>query len=124
MSHVHLISGANSIRLRGLIPPQKDELDLGLAAAVSGGGEVHVSKKAEPSLTLVRMFAGVREEEYRAIRQWYTDVSQGMRNPFLFIDSDGESYTVRWTNDLLDWQRDTDNRWSGVMKLRVEGYEP
>ena len=123
MSHVHFISSTDSIRLRGLIPPQKDELDMGLAAGVSGGGDVHVSRKGVPSLMLIRMFAGVREEDYRSLKQWYTTVSEGMRNPFLFIDSDGSSHTVRWINSMLDWQRDADNKWSGSMRLRVEEFE-
>ena len=124
MSHVHLISGSNSIRLRGLIYPHKDDLDLGLATGMSGGGEVYVSQKGVPSLTLVRFFAGVRNEDYEALRGWYSSVSQGSRNPFTFIDADGSSRTVRWINSPSDWQKDAENRWSGAIKLHVEDFEP
>ena len=124
MPHVHLISGTDSTRLRGLISPRKDELDLGLAAGISGGGELYVSRKASPSLTLTRMFAGIRDEDYENLRQWYTDIAQGPRNAFLFIDGDGSGHTVHWINNLLDWQRDAHNRWSGLMRLRVENFEP
>lgn len=124
MPHVHLISGTNSMRLRGLVHPSKDELDLGLATDVSGGGEVYVSQKSVPSLTLVRSFAGVRNEDYESLRSWYTNICQGARNAFIFIDADGSTYTVRWTNSPLDWQRDAENLWSGSITLRVEDFEP
>ncbi len=124
MSHVHLISGANSLRLKGLIYPQKDELEMGLAVGASGGGEIYVSQKGVPALTLVRSFAGVRDEDYDDLRIWYTDVSEGPRNTFSFTDGDGSSHTVRWINSLRDWQRDAGNRWSGLMKLHVENYQP
>lgn len=123
MSHVHLISGANSLRLRGLIYPQKDELELGLAMGMSGGGEVYVSQKGVPMLTLVRSFAGIRDEDYDTLRDWYTDVCEGPRNPFSFVDGDGSTRTVRWINSLRDWQRDASNRWSGFMRLHVEDFQ-
>ncbi len=112
------------MRLRGLVHPSKDELDLGLATDVSGGGEVYVSQKSVPSLTLVRSFAGVRNEDYESLRSWYTNICQGARNAFIFIDADGSTYTVRWTNSPLDWQRDAENLWSGSITLRVEDFEP
>ncbi|UCD57331.1 MAG: hypothetical protein JSV16_16245 [Candidatus Hydrogenedentota bacterium] len=124
MSHVHLVSGENSIRIRGLIYPHRDELDLGLAVGVSESGEVYISRKGAPALTLVRLFAGVRDEEHEALRSWYTGVSEGSRNTFMFIDADGSNHTVRWINGPLDWQKDGENRWSGLMRLRVEGFEP
>jgi hypothetical protein len=124
MLHVHFISGGNSLRLKGLVHPMKDELDLGLSTGVSAGGELYVSQKASSTLTLVRSFAGVHDEGYEALKNWFASVSQGSRNPFTFIDADGLSYTVRWTDSLLGWQRDADNRWSGTLNLRVEGYEP
>ncbi|MBI4831800.1 MAG: hypothetical protein HY801_09665 [Candidatus Lindowbacteria bacterium] len=124
MSHIYLISGMHNLKLRGLIFPHKDELDLGLAMGVSGGGEIYVSRKSASALTLARMFAGVRDDDYDALRAWYLSVSVGMRNAFTLIDADGASYTVRWINDLLDWQKDADNRWSGTMRLRVENFEP
>ncbi len=123
MSHVHLISGANSLRLKGLIYPQRDDLDMGLAIGTSGGGEKYVSKKAAPTLTLVRSFAGVRDEDYDELRAWYTSVSEGPRNTFSFVDGDGSNHTVRWINSLRDWQRDSNNRWSGAMKLHVEDFQ-
>jgi hypothetical protein len=123
MSQVQLISGENSIRVRGLIYPQKDELDPGLAMGVSGGGEIYVSRKGVPALTLVRVFAGVRNEEYLALRDWYANVSEGVRNSFSLIDGDGSNRTVRWVNGLFDWQKDAENQWSGSMKLRVEDFE-
>ena len=112
------------MRLKGLIYPRKDELDLGLAMVVTEGGETYVSRKGVPSLTLVRMFARVRNEDFEALKNWHTDVSEGSRNTFTFIDDDGVSHTVRWTNGLPDWQRDAENQWSGVMTLRVENFEP
>ncbi len=124
MSHVHFTSGANSLRLKGLIYPQKDELEMGLATGASGGGEVYVSQKGAPTLTLVRSFAGVRDEDYDALRDWYTDVSEGPRSTFSFVDADGSNYTVRWINSLRDWQRDAANRWSGFVKLQVENFQP
>jgi len=124
MSHVHLISELHTMILRGLIYPCRNALDLGVAMGVSGGGEVYASRKGVPSLTLARMFAGVRSEDHQALRSWYVSVSQGMRNPFIFIDGDGSSYTVRWINSPFDWQRDAENRWSGEMQLRVEDFEP
>ncbi len=124
MFHVHLVSGMYSMRLRGLVHPFKDEIDPGLAVGVSGGGELYVSKKTASALTLVRSFVAVRDEDYFALRDWYTSVSEGSQNPFLFIDGDGSSYTVRWIDTLLDWQKDAENRWSGSMSLRVEDFEP
>ncbi len=124
MTHVHFVSGANSIRLRGLVHPRKDELDLGLALAISGGGDVYVSRKTAPSLTLRRSFAHVRDEDYESLKNWFVNVSQGPRNTFVFIDADGSSRTVRWANGLDDWQRDAENRWSGSLKLMVEEFEP
>jgi hypothetical protein len=123
MSHVHLISGTNSIRLKGLIYPQKDELELGLAVGTSGGGEAYVSRKGVPTLTLVRSFAGVRDEDFGVLKNWYTTVSEGPRNSFSFVDGDGTTHTVRWTNSLSDWQRDASNRWSGSMRLFVKDFE-
>ena len=124
MSHVHFISEGDSIRLKGLIHPIKDELDLGLATGTSAGGELYVSQKAAPALTLIRSFAGVRDEDYEALKDWFVNVSQGARNPFTFVDADGLGYTVRWINSLINWQRDAENRWSGALNLRVEGFEP
>jgi hypothetical protein len=124
MSYIYLISGINSLKLRGLIYPHKEEMDLGLAMGVSGGGDVYVSRKAAPALTLVRAFAGVRDDDYEALRDWYADVSVGMKVPFTFVDAAGATYVVRWINNLLDWQRDADNRWSGLIRLRVENFEP
>ena len=123
MSHVHLILGSNSLRLKGLIYPQKDELDMGLATGMSGGGEVHVSKKSVPTLTLLRSFAGVRDEDYEALRNWHTTISEGPRNTFSFVDGDGSTLTVRWINNLGDWQRDAGNRWSGFFRLHVEDFQ-
>ena len=123
MSHVHLISESNSITLRGPICPCKNILDLGLATGMTGGGEVYVSRKGVPSLTLMRMFAGIRNEEHQALRNWYVSVSRGMRDPFIFIDADGSSHMVRWINGPFDWQKDSENRWSGMMQLRVEDLE-
>jgi len=123
MSHVHLISGANSLRLKGLIYPQKDELDVGLAIGTSGGGEIYVSQKAVPTLTLVRSFLGVRDEDYDSLRDWYTDVAAGPRNAFSFTDGDGSNYTVRWINSLRDWHREASNRWSGFLRLHVEDFQ-
>jgi len=120
VAHIHFISGAHTLRLKGLAYPSKDEIDLGLAAGVSGGGELYVSRKGVRSLALVRSFAGVREADFRDLWEWYTSVSEGSRNPFLFIDVDGTSHTVRWLNSLSDWQKDAENRWSGTVKLRVE----
>lgn len=124
MSHVHLILGANTLRLKGLIYPQRDELDLGLAVGTSRGGDIYVSRKGAPALTLVRSFAGVRDEDYDQLRTWYTSISEGPRNSFSLVDGDGSNQTVRWINNLRDWQKDSNNRWSGVMKLRVEGFQP
>jgi len=124
MPQVQLISGENSIRVRGLIYPHKDELDLGLATGVSGGGDVYVSRKGAPALTLSRMFAGVRNEDYLALRNWYMDVAEGSRKAFSFVDGDGSDYSVRWLNSLADWQKDAENHWSGLMQLRVEDFEP
>ena len=123
MPHVHLISGSNTISLHGLVFPCKEALDLGLAMAMTEGGEVYVSRKAAPSLMLIRTFAGIRNEEHRALKDWYISISQGMRNPFGFIDADITSYTVRWINSPFDWQKDAENRWSGEMRLRVEDFE-
>jgi hypothetical protein len=123
MSHVHLISGSNSLRLKGLIYPQKDELDLGLSTGLSGGGEIYVSKKGVPSLKLTRSFAGVRDEDYEELCTWYTDTCEGPRNTFSFTDGDGSTHVVRWLNGPADWQRDAGNRWSGFMRLRVEDFE-
>jgi hypothetical protein len=106
-----------------MIYPQKDELDLGLAIGVSGGGEIYVSRKAVPGLTLVRSFAGVRNEDYLALRDWYANVSEGSRNSFSFIDGDGSNQTVRWINSLLDWQKEAENHWSGSLRFRVEDFE-
>ncbi len=124
MSHVHLISGANTLRLKGLIYPQKDELDMGMTMGTSRAGDVYVSKRAEPTLTLARSFTGVRDEDYDDLRNWYTNVSEGPRNTFSFVDGDGSNQTVRWINGLRDWQKDSNNRWSGMMLLRVEGFQP
>ena len=124
MPQVQLISGENSIRVRGLIYPQKDELDLGLAIGMSNGGDIFVSRKGAPALTLSRMFAGVRNDDYQTIRNWYTGIAEGSRNTFSFIDGDGSNYSVRWLNSLADWQKDSENHWSGLMQLRVEDFEP
>ena len=124
MPHVHLISESGALTVNGLIYPCKDALDLGVAMGVTEGGEVYVSRKGVPSLTLVRTFAGVRNEEHQALRNWYISVSHGMRNPFTFIDADASSHTVRWINSPFDWQKDAENRWSGEMHLRVEEFEP
>jgi hypothetical protein len=107
-----------------LIYPHREELDLGLATGVSGGGELFVSRKGAPALTLVRRFAGVRSEDYLALRNWYTAVAEGARNSFSFVDADGTGYAVRWLNSLTDWERNADNQWSGSMHLRVEDFEP
>ncbi len=123
MPQVQLISGASSIRLRGLIYPQKDELDLGLATGVSGGGDIYVSRKGAPALTLVRRFAGVRNEEFLALKNWYTDIAEGARNSFSFIDGDGSNFTVRWLNGPGDWEKSAENQWSGLMILRVDDFE-
>ena len=124
MSHVHLITESCAMILRGLIYPCRDALDLGDAMGVTGGGEVYVSRKGVPSLTLVREFAGVRNEEHRALRDWYVSVSHGMRNCFIFVDGDASSHTVRWINSPFEWQKDAENRWSGTLRLHVEDFEP
>jgi hypothetical protein len=122
MNHIHLISDAGSLLVRGVIYPQKDDIDLGLASGVSQSGDMFISKKAAPSLTLARMFAGVSDSDYESLRDWFLTVSEGPRNSFTFIDGDGLSYTVRWMNGISDWQKDASNHWSGAMKLRVEGF--
>jgi hypothetical protein len=124
MNHVHLISETNSLMLRGLIYPQKDETTLGQASAVSQAGVVYISRKAAPSLFLVRSFAGVSDSEFNNLREWYLHEAEGARNTFTFIDGDGLAYIVRWMNGPADWQRDIANRWSGTMRLCVENYEP
>ena len=123
MSHVHLISESGSLTVRGLIHPCKDELEPGLAMGVTEGGELYVSRKGVPSLTLVRAFAGVRNDEHQALRNWYSSVSHGMRNSFTFVDADGSNHAVRWINSPFEWQKDAENRWSGEMRLRVENFE-
>ncbi len=124
MSHVHLISGTDTLRLKGLVYPQTDELDLGLAVGTSRGGDIYVSRKSAPALTLSRSFTGVRDEDFDQLRDWHIRVSEGPRNSFSFIDGDGSSRTVRWINGLGDWRKDSSNRWSGFMKLRVEDFQP
>jgi hypothetical protein len=124
MPQVQLTSGENSIRIRGLIYPQKDELDLGLATGLSGGGEVYVSRKSAAALTLVRMFAGVRNEDYLALKNWYANIAEGSKNSFSLVDGDGSEYTVRWLNGPADWEKSAENQWSGLMRLRIEDFEP
>jgi len=124
MDHVHLISDTNSLLLRGLIYPARDDLDLGLAAGLSQAGDVHVGKKQPPVLTLARSFAGVRDIDFEALKDWYLYVAEGPCNTFTFVDGDGLSYTVRWMNGPADWQKDAANRWSGKLMLRVEGFAP
>ncbi|RJP24763.1 MAG: hypothetical protein C4520_03525 [Candidatus Abyssobacteria bacterium SURF_5] len=124
MQHVHLISETNSLVLHGLMYPLKDEMDLGLAGGISQDGGIYVGRKAAPSLTLVRSFAGVRDVDYEALRDWYVYVAEGMRRVFSFVDGDGLGYSVRWLNGPSDWQKDGANRWSGTIRLRVEGFEP
>ncbi len=124
MTHVHLILGADTLRVRGLIHPSEDGVDLGLATGESAGGDVYVSRKKAPALILTRLFAGVRNKDYVRLENWYLNIAQGARNAFTFVDSDGASRTVRWVNGLDDWQKDARNKWSGSMKLRVENYEP
>ena len=120
MNHVHLISNTNSLMLRGLIYPHKNEVDLGTAAGTSQAGDIYISKKSASSLVLVRPFAGVSDSEYEALTDWYLNESEGPRRAFTFIDGNGLSYTVRWLNSPADWQKDSLNRWSGILRLRVE----
>ena len=93
-----------------MIYPQTAELDLGLAVGTSGGGEVYVSRKGVPTLTLVTLFAGVRDEDFGVLKNWYTAVSEGPRNSFSFVDGDGTTHSVRWTNNRRDWHRAASNR--------------
>ncbi|GAB4332497.1 MAG: hypothetical protein Kow0099_04260 [Candidatus Abyssubacteria bacterium] len=124
MAHIHLILGAEALRVKGLIYPSTDEVDLGLATAESAGGDLYVSRKKSPALILTRRFAGIRDKDYARIEHWHLNIAQGARNPFMFVDTDGSSRLVRWVNGLEDWQKDARNKWSGSMKLRVENYEP
>jgi hypothetical protein len=120
MLHVHLISETNSLLIHGLVYPSRDEIDLGMASGLSQSGDILISKRTGPALTLTRAFAGVRDEEYQALKDWYLNEAEGPRRSFTFIDSDGTSYIVRWMNGPGDWQKDGINRWSGSMKLLVE----
>lgn len=124
MSYVQLVCGSNSLKFKGLIHPSKDELDLGFASATSEGGEEYFSRKSAPTLTLVRAFADVRDKDFAALRNWYINVAQDSQNPFSFYDCDGSAYLVRWINGLVDWQKNAKNQWSGLIKLRVENFEP
>lgn len=45
---------------------------------------------------------GISSAVYDSLLAWHSGVSYGAKETFTYTDENGNSYTVRWTNDTFD----------------------
>ncbi len=120
MANFTFTRGANSLLLPLYRFPVQDREESGVLVGRTASGAAVTNRKAAAQTVLVRQFTGVRDEDFTALKAWFLTEAEGATNTFTATEPDGTTYTVRWVDETLQWQRDDRNRWSGTLTLRVE----
>lgn len=114
--------GGNSIEITGPVSNQPVDPFPQYVSGLSAGGTRWSYKVSTSSLTTWALtFDGMSASEKSALDTFFWTHAEGPTNTFTYTHTDGNSYTARFVNNRLQWQRKNGAEWSVNVHLEISG---
>ncbi len=104
----------------GIAYPFQEQKEHLQSIGYSAGGQIYVSTKGIQRSAFSLTFHKLLAADYEALEYWFNNITQGASNPFLFLDGQGNSLTVRLMNNPLDLKEEKEGLYSGQLVLIEE----
>lgn len=104
----------------GVSYPLQEQKEYLQSIGYSAGGQIYVSTKGIQRSIFPLTFHKLLSADYEALEYWFNSITQGASNPFLFLDGQGNSLTVRLISNPLELKEEKEGLYSGQLLLVEE----
>lgn len=106
--------------IKGRSAPITDALKLNVVTDMTDGGVMYAYDKGIGEQFFDLSFRGMKDIDITNVLDWFTNVSVGAKNEFVFTDEEEVEHTVRWVDEIFAFVLEEDGTWTGTIRLREE----